>query len=114
MAIPGWPKFESLYRDMDEDWNELHDINKVIIWQQIRTEYKLEVAFPHLYNSLPRSVCISPYHYPKNLYIHTDYLLLVFAHPTLHFLPISSTPDTLIVYTFYPTSSIFVLLCQCL
>jgi pre-mRNA-processing factor 8 len=73
MAIPGGPKFEPLYRDMDtfdEDWNEFNDINKVIIRQQIRTEYK--VAFPHLYNSLPRSVRISPYHYPKNVYIRTD------------------------------------------
>jgi len=45
-----------LYRDMDafdEDWNEFNDANKVIIRQQIRTEYK--VAFPYLYNSLPRS-----------------------------------------------------------
>ncbi|KAH9911417.1 uncharacterized protein B0H18DRAFT_1128687, partial [Fomitopsis serialis] len=43
MAIPGGPKFEPLYRDMDsfnEDWNEFNDINKVIIRQQIRTEYK--------------------------------------------------------------------------
>src|ERR1700678_4560402 len=48
----------------------LNDINKVTIRQQIRTEYK--VAFPHLYNSLPRSVRISPYHYPKNVYIRTD------------------------------------------
>ncbi|KAG6850059.1 hypothetical protein H0H93_001609, partial [Arthromyces matolae] len=73
MAIPGGPKFEPLYRDMDtfdEDWNEFNDINKVIIRQQIRTEYK--VAFPHLYNSLPRSVQISPYHFPKNVYIRTD------------------------------------------
>ena len=62
MAIPGGPKFEPLYRDMDnydEDWNEFNDINKVIIRQQIRMEYK--VAFPHLYNSLPRSVSISAY-----------------------------------------------------
>ncbi|KAI0338909.1 pre-mRNA-processing-splicing factor [Trametopsis cervina] len=73
MAIPGGPKFEPLYRDMDtfdEDWNEFNDINKIIIRQQIRTEYK--VAFPHLYNSLPRSVRISPYHTPKNVYIRTD------------------------------------------
>ena len=54
----------------DEDWNEFNDINKIIIRQQIRTEYK--VAFPHLYNSLPRSVQISPYHTPKNVYIRTD------------------------------------------
>ena len=73
MAIPGGPKFEPLYRDMDtfdEDWNEFNDVNKVIIRQPIRTEYK--VAFPHLYNSLPRSVHISPYHVPKNVYIRTD------------------------------------------
>jgi pre-mRNA-processing factor 8 len=73
MAIPGGPKFEPLYRDMDtfdEDWNEFNDIGKVIIRQQIRTEYK--VAFPHLYNSLPRSVRLSPYHSPKNVYIRTD------------------------------------------
>jgi pre-mRNA-processing factor 8 len=32
MAIPGGPKFEPLYRDMDtfdEDWNEFNDINKI-------------------------------------------------------------------------------------
>ncbi|KAI5985054.1 NUC071 domain-containing protein [Pisolithus albus] len=73
MAIPGGPKFVPLYHDMDmfdEDWNEFNDINKVIIRQQIRTEYK--VAFSHLYNSLPCSVHLSPYHYPKNVYIRTD------------------------------------------
>jgi len=55
VAIPDGPKFEPLCHDMDafdEDWNEFNDVNKVIIHQQIRTEYK--VAFPHLYNSLPR------------------------------------------------------------
>ncbi|KAG8802728.1 pre-mRNA-splicing factor 8 [Serendipita sp. 411] len=73
MAIPGGPKFEPLYRDLDkydEDWNEFNDINKIIIRQQIRTEYK--VAFPHLYNSLPRSVHLAPYHTPKSVYIRTD------------------------------------------
>lgn len=66
----------------DEDWNEFNDINKIIIRQQIRTEYK--VAFPHLYNSLPRSVHISPYHTPKNVYIRTDDPDL----PTFYFDPI--------------------------
>jgi pre-mRNA-processing factor 8 len=72
-AIPGGPKFEPLYRDIesfDEDWNEFNDVNKVIIRQQIRTEYK--VAFCHLYNAIPRSVKIPTYHYPPNLYIKTD------------------------------------------
>ncbi|EPQ28314.1 uncharacterized protein PFL1_04141 [Pseudozyma flocculosa PF-1] len=46
------------------------DFRKVIIRQQIRTEYK--VAFPHLYNSRPRSVHIGTYHEPKNVYIRSD------------------------------------------
>jgi pre-mRNA-processing factor 8 len=85
LAIPGGPKFEPLYRDMDqydEDWNEFNDINKVIIRQQIRTEYK--VAFPHLYNSLPRSVKIAPYHFTKNVFIRTDDIAL----PAFYFDPL--------------------------
>lgn len=34
MAIPGGPKFEPLFRDIenqDDDWNEFNDINKIII-----------------------------------------------------------------------------------
>lgn len=73
IALPGGPKFEPLFRDTDpydEDWNEFNDINKVIIRGLIRSEYK--VAYPHLYNSLPRSVHIDFYHEPKNVYIKTD------------------------------------------
>ena len=73
VAIPGGPKFEPLYKDMDDyddDWNEFNDISKVIIRQPIRTEYK--VAFPHLYNSRPRSVYLGTYHEPKNVYVQTD------------------------------------------
>lgn len=47
LSIPGGPKFEPLYRDMDkddEDWNEFNDINKIIIRQQIRTEYKVALS----------------------------------------------------------------------
>ncbi len=56
MAIPGGPKFEPLFRDLndDEDWNEFNDISKIVIRQHIRTEYK--IAFAHLYNSRPRKV----------------------------------------------------------
>uniref|UniRef100_A0ACD6A9X4 Uncharacterized protein n=1 Tax=Avena sativa TaxID=4498 RepID=A0ACD6A9X4_AVESA len=57
MCIPGGPKFEPLYRDMekgDEDWNEFNDINKLIIRQPLRTEYR--IAFPHLYNNRPRKI----------------------------------------------------------
>ncbi|KAJ3204221.1 Pre-mRNA-processing-splicing factor 8 [Entophlyctis luteolus] len=85
MAIPGGPKFEPLFRDMDaadEDWNEFNDINKIIIRQPIRTEYK--VAFPFLYNSLPRSVHVSWYHYPPVVYIKSDDPDL----PTFYFDPI--------------------------
>lgn len=73
MAIPGGPKFEPMYKDInpaDEDWNEFNDINKLIIRQPIRTEYK--VAFPHLYNSLPRKVRMSAYHTPAVQYIRSD------------------------------------------
>lgn len=41
----------------DEDWNEFNDINKIIIRQPIRTEYR--IAFPYLYNSLPYKVHLS-------------------------------------------------------
>lgn len=73
MAIPGGPKYEPLFRDVevaDEDWNEFNDINKIIIRQPIRTEYK--IAFPFLYNSLPRSVQIGWYHHPANVYIRSE------------------------------------------
>jgi len=73
MAIPGGPKFEPLYRDLedaDEDWNEFNDINKIIIRHHIRTEYK--IAFPFLYNSRPRKVAITPYHHPSTVYIKVD------------------------------------------
>jgi hypothetical protein len=73
VAIPGGPKFEPLYRDVDagnDDWNEFNDINKLIIRHPIRTEYR--VALPHLYNSLPRSVHVSRYHTPHVLYIRTE------------------------------------------
>lgn len=70
LAIPGGPKFEPLYRDTyaeDEDWNEFNDINKIIVRNPLRTEYR--IAFPHLYNSRPRKVDLSSYHYPPVAYI---------------------------------------------
>lgn len=41
----------------DEDWNEFNDINKIIIRQPIRTEYR--IAFPFLYNNMPNFVHLS-------------------------------------------------------
>eukprot|EP00898_Chlorokybus_atmophyticus_P000280 jgi/Chlat1/1252/Chrsp115S01693 len=73
MAIPGGPKFEPLYRDSeagDEEWNEFNDINKLIIRNQIRTEYR--IAFPHLYNNRPRKVALSTYHTPMTMYIKSE------------------------------------------
>ena len=73
MAIPGGPKFEPLFRDMDladEDWNEFNDINKLIIRTPIRTEYR--VAFPYLYNNRPRKVCLAPYHHPMVMYVKVE------------------------------------------
>eukprot|EP00452_MALV-II_sp_L67-6_P000142 gene142-157_t len=66
MAIPGGPKFEPLYRDAfdaDEDWNEFNDVNKIVIRQPIRTEYK--IAFPFLYNNRPRKVAMAAYAKPQ-------------------------------------------------
>jgi len=60
MAIPGGPKFEPLIKDQhlgDEDWNEFNDINKIIIRQPVRTEYR--IAFPYLYNNMPLYVHLS-------------------------------------------------------
>jgi len=73
MAIPGGPKFEPLFRDVDdadEDWNEFNDINKIIIRHPLRTEYK--IAFPYLYNNRPRSVKTPFYHHPASCYIKSE------------------------------------------
>ncbi|OAF70592.1 Splicing factor Prp8 [Intoshia linei] len=73
MAIPGGPKFEPLVKSKnmeDEDWNEFNDINKIIIRQPIRTEYR--IAFPYLYNSIPFQVQISKYHTPNVVFIKTE------------------------------------------
>mmetsp|Transcript_8378 Transcript_8378/g.30995 ORF Transcript_8378/g.30995 Transcript_8378/m.30995 type:complete len:2367 (-) Transcript_8378:8-7108(-) len=71
-AVPGGPKFEPLFRDLneDEDWDEFNDINKLIVRQKIRTEYR--VAFPHLYNARPRKVAIVDYHHPQMCYMKED------------------------------------------
>ncbi|KYQ89964.1 hypothetical protein DLAC_08534 [Tieghemostelium lacteum] len=74
MAIPGGPKFEPLFKDtnmdLDEDWNEFNDINKLIIRHKIRTEYK--IAFPYLYNNRPRQVHTPHYHSPNSCYIKSN------------------------------------------
>ena len=90
LAIPGGPKFEPLYRDMDagdEDWNEFNDISKLIIRTPIRTEYR--VAFPHLYNNRPRKVALANYHTPMVCFIKNDDpdLPAFYYDPLLHPIP---------------------------
>lgn len=68
-TIPGGPSFEPLFKDGDvnEEWNEFNDINKVIIRHPIGTEQR--IAFPYLYNNRPRQVSLAPYHYPCSVYM---------------------------------------------
>ncbi|KAL9621420.1 MAG: hypothetical protein Q9160_004180 [Pyrenula sp. 1 TL-2023] len=73
VAIPGGPRFEPLYKDVDpndEDFGEFNAIDRIIFRAPIRNEYR--VAFPYLYNSLPRSVRIGWYSNPQVVYVRTD------------------------------------------
>jgi pre-mRNA-processing factor 8 len=73
VAIPGGPRFEPLYKDIDpndEDFGEFNAIDRIIFRAPIRTEYR--VSYPFLYNSLPRSVKIAWYSHPQVVYIRTD------------------------------------------
>ncbi|KAL5711925.1 Pre-mRNA-processing-splicing factor 8A [Ranunculus cassubicifolius] len=73
VCVPGGPKFEPLYRDVemgDEDWNEFNDINKLVVRSQRRTECR--IAFPYLYNNRPRKVRLSTYHSPMVMYIKPE------------------------------------------
>ncbi|KAI4288011.1 MAG: hypothetical protein L6R35_002730 [Caloplaca aegaea] len=73
VAIPGGPRFEPLYKDVDpndEDFGEFNAIDRIIFRSPIRTEYR--VAFPFLYNSLPRSVKLSWYSHPQIVYVRAE------------------------------------------
>jgi pre-mRNA-processing factor 8 len=73
VAIPGGPRFEPLYKDVDpndEDFGEFNAIDRIIFRAPIRTEYR--VAFPYLYNSLPRSVKLAWYSYPQAVYVRSE------------------------------------------
>ncbi|KAG8533655.1 Pre-mRNA-processing-splicing factor 8 [Bacidia gigantensis] len=73
VAMPGGPRFEPLYKDIDpndEDFGEFNAIDRIIFRAPIRTEYR--VAFPYLYNSLPRSVKLSWYSYPQVVYVRAE------------------------------------------
>lgn len=73
VAIPGGPRFEPLYKDIDpndEDFSEFNAIDRIIFRAPIRTEYR--VAYPFLYNTLPRSVKVSWHSHPQVVYARTD------------------------------------------
>lgn len=73
VAIPGGPKFEPLYKDVDpndEDFGEFNAIDRIIFRQTIRTDYK--VAFPFLYTNMPRSVVLGEYSAPQCVYIKSE------------------------------------------
>ncbi|XP_014557410.1 hypothetical protein COCVIDRAFT_97137 [Bipolaris victoriae FI3] len=73
VAIPGGPRFEPLYKDIDpndEDFGEFNAIDRIIFRSPIRTEYR--VSYPYLYNSLPRSVKLAWYSYPQVVYVRAE------------------------------------------
>ncbi|KAH7144566.1 NUC071 domain-containing protein [Dactylonectria estremocensis] len=82
VALPGGPRFEPLYKDIDpndEDFGEFNAIDRIIFRNPIRTEFR--VAFPYLYNSLPRSVHQSWHSHPQIVFNRADDPDL----PTFHF-----------------------------
>ncbi|TGO48742.1 hypothetical protein BOTNAR_0461g00020 [Botryotinia narcissicola] len=73
VAIPGGPRFEPLYKDVDpndEDFGEFNAIDRIIFRAPIRTEYR--VAFPYLYNSLSCSVKFSWFSHPQVVYVRAE------------------------------------------
>ncbi|KAF5678260.1 pre-mrna-splicing factor spp42 [Fusarium heterosporum] len=73
VALPGGPRFEPLYKDIDpndEDFGEFNAIDRIIFRNPIRTEFR--VAYPFLYNSLPRSVHLSWHSHPQVVFSRDD------------------------------------------
>lgn len=82
VALPGGPRFEPLYKDInpnEEDFGEFNAIDRIIFRNPIRTEFR--VAYPFLYNSLPRSVHMSWHSQPQAVFNRADDPDL----PTFHF-----------------------------
>jgi len=73
VALPGGPRFEPLYKDIDpndEDFGEFNAIDRIIFRSPIKTECR--VAYPYLYNSLPRSVHTHWYSHPPKVYLKSE------------------------------------------
>ncbi|KAK0646711.1 pre-mRNA processing splicing factor 8 [Cercophora newfieldiana] len=91
VALPGGPRFEPLYKDIDpndEDFGEFNAMDRIIFRNPIRTECK--VSFPFLYNALPRSVHLSWHSYPQIVYSRTEDLNLPAFYFDTAINPISS------------------------
>ena len=73
VALPGGPRFEPLYKDIDpndEDFGEFNAMDRIIFRNPIRTECR--VSYPYLYNALPRSVHLAWHSYPQIVYSRTE------------------------------------------
>ncbi|GKT46755.1 pre-mRNA-processing-splicing factor 8 [Colletotrichum spaethianum] len=91
VALPGGPRFEPLYKDIDpndEDFGEFNAIDRIIFRNPIRTEFR--VAYPYLYNSLPRSVHLAWHSHPQAVFERSDNPDLPAFHFDRRIHPISS------------------------
>lgn len=91
VALPGGPRFEPLYKDIDpndEDFGEFNAIDRIITRNAIRTEVR--VAYPYLYNSLPRSVKLSWHSHPQIVFNRAEEADLPAFHFDRRINPISS------------------------
>ncbi|KAK2732285.1 pre-mRNA-splicing factor spp42 [Colletotrichum kahawae] len=91
VALPGGPRFEPLYKDIDpndEDFGEFNAIDRIIFRNAMRTEFR--VAYPYLYNSLPRSVHLAWHSHPQVVYERPENPDLPAFHFDRRIHPISS------------------------
>ncbi|WYZ40020.1 hypothetical protein EsH8_IV_000361 [Colletotrichum jinshuiense] len=91
VALPGGPRFEPLYKDIDpndEDFGEFNAIDRIIFRNAVRTEFR--VAYPYLYNSLPRSVHLAWHLHPQVVFERSDNPDLPAFHFDRRIHPISS------------------------
>ncbi|KAF4828265.1 Pre-mRNA-processing-splicing factor 8 [Colletotrichum siamense] len=91
VALPGGPRFEPLYKDIDpndEDFGEFNAIDRIIFRNAMRTEFR--VAYPYLYNSLPRSVHLAWHSHPQVVFERSDNPDLPAFHFDRRIHPISS------------------------
>lgn len=72
-SLPGGPRFEPLYKDIDpneEDIGEFNAIDRIIFRGETRNEFR--VAYPYLYNSLPRGVHLSWHSHPQVVFARAE------------------------------------------